>query len=126
MRKALGVIGLLLAVVGGVQAANAELDFDLMQNIEDTNKSLSSNIALKDVKGSSADARELHRMFTDVEAHFVARGDAPDAVELSRKSLGLTQDIRQAVESGQFDAATEAATNLSRTCRSCHTFYKKS
>lgn len=126
MRKAWVVIGCLLAVVGVVQAATAELDFDLMQNIEDSNKSLSSNIALKDAKGSSADARELHRMFTEVETHFVNRGDAPDAVDLSRKSLGLTQDIQQAVESGHFDAASEAASSLSRTCRACHTFYKKS
>lgn len=126
MRKVLLLAGAVSACVWGVCIAASELDMDLMHNIEDTNKSLSSNLALKDTKGSVSDAQELHRMFLDVEAHFVARGDAADAVDLARKSLALTQDIEHATSAGQFDAATEAATNLSRTCRSCHTFYKKS
>lgn len=126
MQKALMVVGLLAALVGGVKAADADLDMDLMQQIEDTNKSLSSNIALQDVKGSRSDAEELRQMFAQVETYFVHKGDAADAVDLSKKSLDLTSAVVSAVQTKQFDAAAEASATLSRTCRACHTFYKKS
>jgi ribosomal protein L9 len=126
MRKLIMVAAMLAALVGVVRAADAELDMDLMQTIEDTNKSLASNIALKNAKASTDDAQELVKLFGVVEAHFVAKGDAPDAVDLSRKSKTYAQDIIKAVGAQQFDAATDSATNISRACRSCHTFYKKS
>jgi len=99
---------------------------DLMQTIEDLNKSLSSNISLKDAKASSSDAKELHQLFSTVEEYFVHKGDAQNAVDLSKKSKDLTIEIINAVAVNKFDVATDSATSLSRTCRSCHTFYKKS
>ncbi len=125
MRKLIMVIAMLAVLVGVVRAAD-DLDMDLMQTIEDTNKSLSSNIALKDAKGSTADAKELEALFGKVEDHFVAKGGADDAVDLARKSKNFASDIVKAVGSQQFEAATDAATNISRACRTCHTFYKKS
>lgn len=109
-----------------VRSAQAELDPDLMLAIEDLNKSLSSNIALKDAKASTADAKELEALFGKVEGFFAEKGEAPDAVDLSKKSRTLSNTIVKSVESGNFEAATDAATDLSRTCRACHTFYKKS
>jgi hypothetical protein len=106
--------------------AQAELGTELMQAIEDSNKSLSSNISLKDAKASAADAREINQAFVQVEAYFAARPDAHDAVELARKTRDLTDQIVQSVGGGHFDAAADSATALSRTCRTCHTFYKKS
>jgi soluble cytochrome b562 len=61
-----------------------------------------------------------------VEAFFAAKPDAHDAVELSKKTRDLTDAIAKAVGEGRFDAAQDSATELSRTCRTCHTFYKKS
>jgi cytochrome c2 len=55
----------------------------------------------------------------------VQKGDAPDAVELAQKSKNLTIEIAQAVAAKDFEKATNAATNVSRNCRTCHTFYKK-
>lgn len=125
-----GTAAVLLAVMavatGTVRSAQAELDPDLMLAIEDLNKSLSSNIALKDAKASTSDAKELETLFAKVEVFFTEKGEAPDAVDLSKKSRELSGSIIKNVESGNFDAATDAATNLSRTCRACHTFYKKS
>lgn len=125
MRKLIMVVAMLAVFVGVVRAAD-DLDMDLMQTIEDTNKSLSSNIALKDVKGSTTDAKELETLFAKVEDHFVAKGGADDAVDLARKSKNFATDIVKAVGDKQFEAATDAATNISRACRTCHTFYKKS
>lgn len=108
-----------------VTAEEAELDMDLMQNIEDTNKSLSSNIAQEKISESKTDAQALDSMFAIVETHFVKKGDAENAVELAKKSRTLATNIIQSVDSKNFESATNSATELSRACRSCHTFYKK-
>ncbi|HEY9109879.1 MAG TPA: hypothetical protein VIN58_24650 [Roseateles sp.] len=109
-----------------VKAADGEVDMDLMQNIEDLHKSLSSNIALKDAKAGVAEARELAGMFTTVEQHFARKGDAEDAVAISRKSRDLAAQIADHLVKSDFEAATNAATAMGRACRDCHTFYKKS
>lgn len=108
-----------------VTAEETEMDMDLMQNIEDTNKSLSSNIAQAKVSESKTDAQALDSMFAIVETHFVKKGDAENAVELAQKSRSLATNIIQSVDSKNFESATNSATELSRACRSCHTFYKK-
>lgn len=127
MRKvSLIFLGFLLVLTTSVKSAQAELDMDLMQAIEDTNKSLSSNIAIKDQKASTSDAKELEQMFSKVETYFVEKGDAPDAVDLATKSKELSLEIVKSVTAQDFDSATNAATTISRNCRTCHTFYKKS
>ncbi len=115
----------LLVLTAGVYAAE-ELDTDLMQAIEDTHKSLASNIATGDKRSASAEAAELHAMFMKVDAFYAGKPDAPDAVELTRKSLALTQRIGQQVQAGDFGSAAQTSTDLGRTCKSCHNFYKKS
>lgn len=126
MRKPTLLISALLAVASAVHAALPALDMDLMQTIEDTNKSMASHIAGSDASGSLKDAQELHELFGAVEAHYVGKGDAVDGVELSRKSLQLTKKIIEQVGGKDFTGASESATDLSRTCRACHTFYKQS
>ncbi|HYR26521.1 MAG TPA: hypothetical protein VEQ09_11870 [Aquabacterium sp.] len=126
MRKVVILFSVLLVLAGVARAADAVLDMDLMQTVEDTNKSLSSNIALQDAAASTKDARELHELFKTVEAHYVSKPDAADGVQLSRKSLTLTQQIIQQVGAKDFTGASESSSALSRTCRACHTFYKQS
>lgn len=116
----------LLLTAGAALAADSEMDTDWMRAIEDANKALSSDIALKNTKGALADTKELEDMFVKVEGYFNAKGEAHEAVDLSQKSLTLTREIAKSVTAGDFDSATGSATTLSRTCRSCHTFYKKS
>jgi hypothetical protein len=125
MQRKLIVFGAALSISAGLALAAVELDTDLMQNIDDTNKSLASNIALKDAKAAIADAKSMNTMFDTVETYFVQKGDAANAVDLTKKSRELTLAIVDAVTSNDYDAATNAATTLSRTCKTCHTFYKK-
>lgn len=125
MRKKTIVAGSLLATLAGLAFAAVELDQDLMQNIDDTNKALASNIALKDGKAAIADAKSMNEMFAQVETYFVQKGDAANAVDLTRQSRELTLTIVNSVTANDFDAATDAATTLARTCKKCHTFYKK-
>lgn len=126
MRTLHTLCSVLLLAAGTAWSADLEMDTDWMQAIEDANKSLSSNIALKNAKAATADAQELNAMFVKVEAFFAAKADAHDAVDLSRKSIELTGEISKSISASDYDAATNSATTLSRTCRTCHTFYKKS
>ncbi|WP_028311494.1 hypothetical protein [Derxia gummosa] len=130
MRKAIAAAVALLVLasagIGSALSAEDELDNDLMQAIEDSNKSLASYIATKDQKGATTDANDLAKMFETVETFYVKKGDAADAVELAKKSRELTAQILKQVSTKNFDAATDTATTLSRTCKTCHNFYKKS
>jgi hypothetical protein len=86
IRKPTLVISALLAVASAVHAALPELDMDLMQTIEDTNKSMASHIAGSDAGASVKDAQELHTLFQAVEAHYVGKGDAPDGVSAGSRT----------------------------------------
>ena len=123
---AIALFAALLALAGSVRSDEAELDTDLMHGIEDTNKSLASNIAVKNSVAASSDAKELGGMFVQVQAYFERKSDAADAVALAKKSQELSAQIVQSVSASDFAAATDSATSLSRTCKTCHAFYKKS
>jgi hypothetical protein len=126
MRKVPILITLLSAAVAlNAVCAESEMGMDLMQNIEDANKSLSSDIALGNKQAAGDDAKELARMFLEVQTFFEHKGDAANAVDLARQSHDLSAEIVQLVANGKFEVATDKATTLSRTCRTCHTFYKK-
>lgn len=125
MRKVIMFLAISAVLASQVSSAEADLDVDLMQAIEDVNKSLSSNVALKNNKAATADAKELTLMFEKVEAFFVQKGGAENAVDLAKQSKGLAIEIVNSVAANNFEAATNSATTLSRTCRTCHTFYKK-
>ena len=125
MRVPLAVLVVALLASAAVGAADTEMRIDLMQEIEDVNKSLSSNIALANKPASISDAKQLTQMFAEVETHFHQKADASNAVELAKQSKDLSGEIVALVGAGNFDAASTASTTLSRTCRTCHTFYKK-
>lgn len=106
-------------------AEETEMDMDLMQHIEDTNDSLSSNIALEEADAAIADAKMLNELFIVVEKHFVAQPDSAEAVDLSKKSVKFSSEIVTFIEQDDFDSAANAATDLSRACKTCHNFYKE-
>ncbi len=126
MRKTIALCGILSALAGSAWSVDSEMDTDFMQSVDDTNKSLASTIADKDVKASLAALKELEAMFDRVEVFYKHKGDAEDAVELSKKSKELSIEIEKLVQAKDFDSANAMATDLSRTCKSCHNFYKKS
>ena len=120
------ILFLLLAATTGIAiSAQSALDDDLMQNIEDSTKSLTSNIALKDIKSGTLDAKELAEMFAKVETFYQQKGDAAEAVDLSRKSRELSVEVGKDLAGRNFDHANELATSLSKTCKTCHSIYKK-
>lgn len=106
-------------------AEEAEMDMDLMQTIEDTNDSLSSNVALEEGEAALADAQTMQELFITVEDFFKQQPDSAEALELTIKSKHLLDDIVQQVNSGDFESAANSATDLARACKTCHNFYKE-
>lgn len=123
-RRAAALALLLLAASAYSNAPG--IDTDLMQSIEDANKNLASNLALADAAAADADAAELDALFVTVETFYAGKPEAPDAAQLAGKSRELAQRIRAAIGARDFGEAQNAATELSRTCKTCHNFYKKS
>lgn len=126
MRKTTVFFAAIALFAGSVLSAQVEIDEDFMRSVEDTQKSLVDNLTGKNAKASTADATELEGMFAQVEAFYAAKGDAVDAVNLSKKSKDLSAEIARLVAAKDFDTAAGKANDIQRACKSCHNFYKKS
>jgi len=107
------------AVVAGT------VDEDSMDLMKDKQKSLSSNISLNDAKAATDDANEMADMFDDVEAFFVKKGNAADAVDWAKDSKDLAATIVKSIAANDFDTAAKTSVTLAKTCKSCHNIYKK-
>ncbi len=120
-----GFLAAVLLLAAGAALAAVGLDEFVMETIDEASKSLASNIAQQDVEAAGADAHTLDTLFIEVESYFVQRGDAPDGVDMARKSRALLASVAQAVAAKDFDTAANTASELSRNCKSCHRAYKK-
>jgi hypothetical protein len=114
----------LLCLVAPALGADEDMDTDLMQTIDDTAKSVTSNIDLRNPAAGGTDAQELQNLFRQVQAFYERRHDAPDAVTYARTSLDLAGRIERALAGRDYADAARAAADLTRTCRSCHDVYK--
>ncbi|MCB5183606.1 hypothetical protein LG201_00100 [Methylobacillus gramineus] len=124
MSKFLVSLFVYLALTGSVVAALTEIEEDFMQDIEDIQKSMTSNISLQDAATAKSEAVELEAMFKDVEEFYVKKGDAADAVDWSKESRTYLVAISKALEAKNFDAASQSAVSLAKTCKACHKIYK--
>ena len=115
--------GLLLA--GAALCADVDVDGDLMRGIDDTAKSLDSDVAMKDAKAAAADARALVETFAKVESHYGQKQETADAVGFAHHTRELAAQALKAIEANDFDAASEAVNQLTRSCKTCHEVYKK-
>lgn len=123
MRSFIAVLLITFGVICGAASAQFEITADDMRDIEDTFKSLDSNVVLKDKK-AAAEARELVAYFQKVEGHYATQPDKASGVGFARKTHELASQLAAAVEAGNFDAASEAASQLPRSCKACHDVYK--
>lgn len=118
----LALFAILITVTATV---SAEVDRDFMSEMEDLNKSLSSNIAVSDGKAAASDAQQMKTMFEEVEAFFIKKTNAEDGVKWAQESRDLSAAIAKAVAANDFDTASQTAVTLSKTCKACHKIYKK-
>ena len=106
-------------------SAAIDVDADLMRGIDDTAKSLDSNVAQKDAKAAAADARSLVDTFARIESHYGEKPETADAAGFAHHTQDLATQTLKAIDAQDFDAAGEAVNQLTRSCKTCHEVYKK-
>ena len=118
---------LVLLVTLACAAANIDLaDFndDIMRNMDDTVKTLDSDLAGHDGKSAQTDARVIQDGLHWAEDYFTRKGNVADAVQLARQGEDLASDVAKSAASNDFDAALASYDSLVKTCRRCHDAYK--
>ena len=116
---------LVAAALTGARAASI-LDFDIwMRAIDKHSVDVQKNIDARKPDAAIVDAQELARLYGLMEAYFVADGHAPDAVTMSQSGKALAVAIPTALAAQDFDAASDAVAQLTRSCKTCHEVYKK-
>ena len=124
-RFAAGILVGGMLAVGGVLSAQPNIDDDFMRSVEDASNTLNDDLATGNAKGVAREADALAGMFAQVEAYYAQKGDAADAVDLSRKSRELSSEIAKRVSVRDMEGATMRANDLTRACKACHSFYKQ-
>jgi hypothetical protein len=116
-----------LAVFAAAQVAFGEsvLDFDeWMQRIDRRSQSVQRNLTAGEANAASADAREIGELYGSMEAYFSRRGNADNAVKLSREGRELAATVVRSVAAKDFATASKVAVSIARGCRTCHLDYK--
>jgi hypothetical protein len=105
--------------------AQSVLDFDeWMQRIDRRSQSVQRDLAAGDATAAVADAREIGELYGSMEAYFFSRGNAGNAVKLSREGRELAASVAKSAAAKDFATASKAAVSIARACRSCHSEYK--
>ena len=113
------------ALLQPVVCAQSVLDFDeWMQKIDRRSQSVQRNLIRKDVDGATADAREIAELYGSMETYFTRRGNAGNAVKLSKEGRDLAATVVESVAANDFAAASQAAVGIAHACRTCHLEYK--
>jgi hypothetical protein len=118
-----------LVFVNIAQAQHRDLDLhdyddDLMRDLDRTIKYFEPDITAGNAQGALDDADVLRDGFKYTEDYFTKKGNAEDAVQISKKGLQYLDIAVKDAEANQFDAAAAAARQVSATCRACHDVYK--
>jgi hypothetical protein len=124
LKNTVAIIFLCLFAIHVANGASDEFEMGFMQSVEDVSKDLASNLSVNDETQVSSNIQELKGMFAQIEEHYVKKGDAKDAVTITKNSRTVLEEIEKLVLARNFDAATEKSSEFSRHCKSCHKIYK--
>lgn len=105
--------------------ASSILDFDRwMSQVEKRALSLQKSLDRGDADTAVTDAREIERLYRNMEAYFVLSGDADSAVALSKKGWRDAADIAARTATKDTDGARVLIKGMMEDCRTCHRDYK--
>ena len=125
MRHILVACGLVMALSGAIAAGQSIDEFDAwMRTIEQKTQSVQQNISGRNADAVTADAKSLDEAFRLVEDFWVRRGDAADAVTLSKQAREHAAELLKAAAEKDFDRASTQAIRVAETCTSCHRLYR--
>ncbi len=108
-------------------AANIDLtdfDDDVMRSMDDTLKSLDSDLATRNAREAQAHAQLIHDGLHWAEEYFTRKGNVEAAVQLAKQGEQLATDVAKSVAASDFDTALTNYDSLVKTCRRCHDAYK--
>jgi hypothetical protein len=101
-----------------------DFDEDVMRDVDDTVKSLDSDIATHNSASAIAEAQTIQQALKYAEDYFVKKGNVDDAVKWARQGEDQAQAVRSSVAASDFDAASDRYEALMKTCRACHDVYR--
>lgn len=114
-----------LVLMQPLVCAQGILDFDdWMQKIDRKSQSVQRNLMRRDVNAATADAREIGELYGSMETYFTRRGNAANAVKLSKEGRDLAATVVRSVAANDFAGASQAAVGIAHACRTCHLEYK--
>jgi hypothetical protein len=121
----------LVMLVASVALANTAADIDYsdfddarMRDMDDAIKDLDSNVGGQDAQASLANAKVLNEGLAWAEKYFAAKPETPRGAGLARDGLAHLGTVVQAIEAGNFDAASDGVRGVVRSCKACHEAYK--
>jgi hypothetical protein len=118
-------VSVAFALLQPIVRAQSVLDFDeWMQKVDRRSQSVQRNLTRKDVNAATADAREIGELYGSMETYFTRRGNAANAVKLSKEGRDLAATVVKAVAANDFAGASQAAVSIAHACRTCHLEYK--
>lgn len=101
-----------------------DYDDDLMRDLDRTIKYFEPDIAAGNAQNAMDDAAVLEDGFKYTKDYFTKKGDAEDAVQISKDGLDQIAGAIKSVSESDFDAAADRARAVAKTCRACHDIYK--
>jgi len=119
-----------LAAIGAVclsiqMFAQSPDEFDAwMRTIDEKTQSVQRNIAAKDAKAATDDAKTMQHTFRLVEQFWKQRGHAEDAVDLAQKAEERAADVVKSIAAKDFDTASAQSIKIAETCTACHRLYR--
>lgn len=117
-------VGIGVAIAEPAKSEYADYDDDLMKDLDRTIKYFEPDVSGGNEAGVADDIAVLRQGFQYTETYFSKRGNAPDAVKISRDGLKALDDVQHNVTNKDIEAAAARARDVVETCRACHDIYK--
>lgn len=129
MRRGRARLSAILALAGvlvaGSAGADSILEFDIwMQKIDRHSQTILHALKRQDASAAVADARELERLYGQMERFYEARGEHDDPLLLSWDGRQRAASAAVQAQQGDFAGAFESAVGIARDCRACHDRFK--
>ena len=117
--------GVFFAVFFTVASAHSVFDFDdWMQRIDEGSQDLQRHIDARRHDDAIERAREIEELYGLMEEFFEKRGEAADAVRMSREGREFAVRVQGDLARQRFGAAKGNALKIAHGCRGCHIQYK--
>jgi hypothetical protein len=113
-----------LVLAGTVNLDLSDFNDDVMRGLDDTMKTLDSDIATRNIKSLAADTQSIRESLSWAQDYFTRKGNLDDAVRWAKQGQELAEAIARSAQASDFDTSLSKYDSLVKTCRACHDVYK--